>query len=270
MTLQQESLIEAFALNPSSLSEAETSEVISLINSSEEATALHSRLQSFYEAFNSQEYVVTQRLERFIDHLSGLRSVIRLRPRRTVRQDSRTGSIAAPKLAAATRMHRAFELIGSSMAEDGLTDVRFIRDVAAAKVRIYIISDDEKSTRNALLLFDGSSVHIMTDELGQASIEERQFEQLRLIERNAFIRPVQYTFQVDPKELGQEWTRVGREESSMRAKATSSDVYVDFNEDELVAFRENRADGDWQRIEINTRIDLSEAGPSPFRIRVYA
>lgn len=269
MTLRQESLIEAFALNPELLSESETADVIALINESEEAEALHAWFGTFYEAFVSHQYVVSEKVHRFVERLCNRPDIVRLVPRRTVRRDSRTGQIAAPKLAAATRMHRAFELIGSSMATDGRTDVRFIRDVSAKRVRIYIVSEQEALYRNVLLLFEGSSVLLLTDESGHTSIDEGLFGQLGLIERTCLIRPMHSQFDVDPKDLGNELTAVGPSNASMRAQATHEKLRFEFDSGAIIAFGGVGPSPDWRHIQTGAHIDLTGSGPKAFTVRVY-
>jgi len=155
------------------------------------------------------------------------------------------------------------------MASDGRTDVRFIRDVAAKRIRIYVVSERDALYKSALLLFEGSSVLLLTDDNGHTSIDERLFEQLGLIERTALIRPMNSQFDVNPKDLGREKTSVGPRKVSMYAHASHDTMSFEFDSEATIAFGRFELSQDWRHIQPGAQIDLSESGSKPFSVRVY-
>ena len=270
MTLQEEALIEAFALDPAKLSTDESEQAISLIGSDAKAAAQYAYLDRFYRGFErTAGAAMSTQLDGFIKRLLEVPSALILRPRRTVLRDSRTGTVSTPRIAASTKLHRAFELLGSNISDDGLTNVRFIQDHETARVRIYVVSSLDLLRQNALLLFQGSSCLLMTDQTGQASIERDLFDQLGLLERSVLLRPLCHEFSVSVPDLGEACSDVGTHSMAVSASNKAGKLCLSFRPEDGVLFGQTTTSDIWKHVPPETCIEEIEHRNQLVSFRMY-
>ena len=167
----EEYMLERFVLSPQHMDAKTTLAVQSHIDQCTACRETVQFLKSFYTDLKSLDYTASPRTERFLQSLFPSTAVIHLKPFRPQPEAASSDARYITVLAAMTEQavqHR-FQTRATLASEQDGTLVKILHDNVANSFKLYILANDDRRRKHALVSIPALSIELVTNEHGQSS-----------------------------------------------------------------------------------------------------